>query len=121
MDWTIKNIFLTLQPHSFFTIQNRNLLSFDLGKGNDYVYHGSTSFYGLHTGDELQLSPAQQNEFGMTRAGDLFPEYYILEIQRFDDIAKDTLDEWIYYLKNNKIEDDFKAKGLSQARELLDY
>ncbi|MDR2362260.1 MAG: hypothetical protein LBD91_05965, partial [Prevotellaceae bacterium] len=39
----------------------------------------------------------------------------------FDDIAKDTLDEWIYYLKNNKIEDDFKAKGLSQARELLDY
>ncbi|MDR2361276.1 MAG: hypothetical protein LBD91_00920, partial [Prevotellaceae bacterium] len=49
------------------------------------------------------------------------PEYYILEIQRFDDIAKDTLDEWIYYLKNNKIEDDFKAKGLSQARELLDY
>ncbi|MDR2361539.1 MAG: Rpn family recombination-promoting nuclease/putative transposase [Prevotellaceae bacterium] len=98
-----------------------NIVYFDLGKGNDYVYHGFTSFYALHTGDELQLSPAQQNEFGMTRAGDLFPEYYILEIQRFDDIAKDTLDEWIYYLKNNKIEDYFKAKGLSQARELLDY
>jgi predicted transposase YdaD len=94
---------------------------FALGKGDDYVYHGHTAFRGLHTGDKLQLTPAQREEFGMMEAGDLFPEYYILEVTHFNDVAKDTLDEWIYYLKNDKIEEGFSAQGLSQARELLDY
>jgi len=34
-------------------------------------------------------------------------------------VAKNTLDEWIYYLKNNMIEDHFTAKGLDKAKELL--
>ena len=37
----------------------------------------------------------------------------------FDDVAKDTLDEWIYYLKNSKIRDDFTAQGLKKAYEVL--
>jgi predicted transposase/invertase (TIGR01784 family) len=98
-----------------------NIVYFDLGKGDDYVYHGHTTFRGMHTGDELQLTPAQRKEFGVMEAGDLFPEYYILEVQRFNDVAKDTLDEWIYYLKHDVVKDGFKAQGLAQARELLDY
>ncbi|MDR2448652.1 MAG: Rpn family recombination-promoting nuclease/putative transposase, partial [Prevotellaceae bacterium] len=98
-----------------------NIVYFALGKGDDYVYHGHTAFRGLHTGDKLQLTPAQREEFGMMEAGDLFPEYYILEVTHFNDVAKDTLDEWIYYLKNDKIEEGFSAQGLVQARELLDY
>jgi predicted transposase/invertase (TIGR01784 family) len=98
-----------------------NIVYFDLGKGDDYVYHGHTTFRGMHTGDELLLTPAQRKEFGRLEAGELFPEYYILEVQRFNDMAKDTLDEWIYYLKNDAVKDDFKAQGLAQARELLDY
>lgn len=98
-----------------------NIVYFNLGKGDDYVYHGRTTFRGLHTGDELQLTPTQRKEFGKVEAGDLFPEYYILEVKRFNDEAKDTLDEWIYYLKHDAIQDDFKAQGLAQARELLNY
>ena len=98
-----------------------NIVYFNLGKGEDYVYHGHTTFRGLHTGDELQLTPAQREEFGKLEAGDLFPEYYILEVKRFNDVAKDTLDEWIYYLKHDAIKDTFKAQGLEQARELLNY
>jgi predicted transposase/invertase (TIGR01784 family) len=98
-----------------------NIVYFDLGEGNDYVYHGNTTFYGLHTGDKLRLTPLQHQEFGVLDVSDLFPEYYILEVTRFDDTAKDSLDEWIYYLKHNAIEDGFKAQGLPQARELLNY
>lgn len=98
-----------------------NIVYFDLGHGEDYVYHGYTTFRGLHTGDELHLTPAQRREFCMMEAGELFPEYYILEVKRFNDVAKDTLDEWIFYLKHNEIKDNFKAQGLAQARELLDY
>ncbi len=33
-----------------------NILYFDLGQGQDYVYKGGTNFWGLHKNDELQLS-----------------------------------------------------------------
>jgi septal ring factor EnvC (AmiA/AmiB activator) len=51
----------------------------------------------------------------------LYPEYYILRVEDFDDVAKDSLDEWIYFLKNNAIPMEFTAKGLSQARAALQY
>jgi hypothetical protein len=52
---------------------------------------------------------------------DLYPEYYILCVEDFDNAAKDGLDEWIYYLKNNAIPDGFTAPGLSEARKRLQY
>jgi predicted transposase/invertase (TIGR01784 family) len=101
-------------------IYSINIVYFDLGQGEDYVYHGKTHFRGLHRHDELQLSKAQRETFGKETAGDIYPEYYILKINNFDDVAKDTLDEWIYFFKHNAIKDEFKAKGLDKAREVLD-
>jgi len=43
-----------------------------------------------------------------------------LRVNEFNDIAKNTLDEWIYFLKNEEIEDRFQAKGLDEAKEALD-
>lgn len=97
-----------------------NIVYFDLGQGDDYVYHGRTHFTGLHRKDELRLSRAQREAFGKETAGDIYPEYYILKVNNFDDVAKDTLDEWIYFLKHNVIKDEFKAKGLKKARKALD-
>ncbi|MDR1022413.1 MAG: hypothetical protein LBL94_03955, partial [Prevotellaceae bacterium] len=37
----------------------------------------------------------------------------------FNGVAKDTLDEWIYFLKHNAIKDEFRAKGLMKARDAL--
>jgi predicted transposase/invertase (TIGR01784 family) len=97
-----------------------NIVYFDLGKGDDYVYHGFTNFKGLHTNNELELNyDEQQNFCDKTLPGDLYPEYYIIKVRGFDDVAKDTLDEWIYYLKHNKIKDEFTARGLNKAREVL--
>jgi predicted transposase/invertase (TIGR01784 family) len=96
-----------------------NIVYFDFGVGTDYVYHGKTRFTGIHQNDELQLSVRQRKTFDKLNAGDIFPEYYILKVNAFDDIAKDTLDEWIYYLKNSQIKDDFKAQGLQKANDLL--
>jgi flagellar biosynthesis/type III secretory pathway protein FliH len=44
----------------------------------------------------------------------------VLKVNNFDDVAKDTLDEWIYFLKNSEVKEDFRAKGLKEAREKLD-
>ena len=97
-----------------------NILYFDLGQGEDYIYHGTTSFQGLHTHDDLVLDEGQQALYSKEKIFELFPEYYLIRINSFDDIAKDSLDEWIYFLKNEKIEDTFKAKGLQKAKEQLD-
>ena len=35
-------------------------------------------------------------------------------------MAKDALDEWIYFLKKDEIKDEFKAKGLKEAKRQLD-
>ncbi len=98
-----------------------NIVYFDLGHGEDYIYHGTTRFEGLHQHDELALSAAQRQMFpGRERVHELLPEYYLIKVNQFDDHARDTLDEWIYFLKNETIQDGFSAKGLSEAKEKLD-
>lgn len=96
-----------------------NIVYFDLGQGEDYVYHGKTEFRGIHANDVLSLSAKQKELFSKEAVFQLFPEYYVLKVNRFNDVAKDKLDEWIYYLKNNEIRDDFRAKGLSEVRRKL--
>ena len=97
-----------------------NIVYFDLGQGQDYVYKGGTVFKGLHQHDVLTLSDKQQTAFLKESVSDIFPEYYIIKVNKFNNIAKDSLDEWIYFLKNSEVKDEFKAKGLQQAGEVLD-
>ncbi|MCI5116214.1 MAG: hypothetical protein D3912_15660, partial [Candidatus Electrothrix sp. AX1] len=94
-----------------------SILYFDLGQGTDYVYHGITSFRGLHNSDLLLLSGEQQALFGKDKVHELLPEYYLIKVNSFDDIAKDSLDEWIYFLKNEEIREEFSAKGLDKAKQ----
>jgi len=75
-----------------------NIVYFDLGRGEDYIYKGTTTFSGLHQKDELQLSNAQKRLFKKEKIRDLYPEIY---------------------LKNSEIKKDFTAKGLKAAEEVL--
>lgn len=97
-----------------------NILYFDLGHGEDYIYCGKTVFKGIHAHDELRLSTKQSEAYHKKKVSDVFPEYYLIKVNQFNDIAKDPLDEWIYFLKNEEIKDTFKAKGLKKAKETLD-
>lgn len=96
-----------------------NIVYFKLGQGDDYVYVGKTQFRGLHQNDILQLSEKQKKLYTANEVSDLYANYYIIKTNNFDDVAKDTLDEWIYFLKNSEIRDEFKAKGLREAKEKL--
>ncbi len=98
-----------------------NIVYFDLGQGEDYVYKGRTIFHGLHQKDTLTLSEKQKAAFSKENVSDIFPEFYIIKVNKFNDVAKDNLDEWIYFLKNSEVKDEFKAKGLKEAGEVLDY
>ncbi len=97
-----------------------NIVYFDLGQGQDYIYKGQTFFKGLHQHDILSLSNRQKQTFLKEEVADIFPEYYLLKVNQFNDVAKDTLDEWVYFLKNSEVKDEFRAKGLKEAGEVLD-
>ena len=97
-----------------------NIVYFDLGQGQDYIYKGKTDFIGLHRKDLLTLSDKQKITFLKENVSDVFPEFYLLKVNQFNDNAKDTLDEWVYFLKNSEVKDEFKAKGLKEAGEVLD-
>ena len=97
-----------------------NIVYFDLGQGQDYIYKGKTDYIGLHQNDLLGLSDKQRTAFLKEKVSDIFPEFYLLKVNQFNDNAKDTLDEWVYFLKNSEVKDEFKAKGLKEAGEVLD-
>ncbi len=98
-----------------------NIVYFDLGQGQDYVYHGKTEFIGIHNNDKLNLSKKQMEVFNTSELSGLFPEYYVIKVNQFNDIAKDSLDEWIYYLKNNDVKQEYKAQGLEIVKEKLQF
>jgi len=96
-----------------------NIVYFEIGQGDDYVYYGKTEFIGLHNNDKLIPSDDQQERFNINSISEIYPQYYILRVNQFNDIAKNSLDEWIYFLKNEEIKTDFKARGLDEAKEVL--
>ena len=98
-----------------------NIIYFDLGKGSDYVYHGTTQFVGIHTGDKLQVSEKQKKALLIQEVEDIFPEYYIIRVNEFNKVATTPLEEWIAYLKTGEIKDDTTAPGLQEAKQKLIY
>jgi predicted transposase/invertase (TIGR01784 family) len=50
---------------------------------------------------------------------EIFPEYYLIQVERFENVINSSLDEWIYMLKNEKVRDDFTARNIDQAKKKL--
>ena len=98
-----------------------SILYFDLGVGNDYLYHGQNQFVGVHTGDRLQIRTKEQNVIVSRFPSEIFPEYILIRVNEFDKVAVTPLDEWMRYLKDGIIASDTTAPGLEEAREKLKY
>ena len=98
-----------------------NVVYFNLGQGEDYLYYGTTAFKGVHKNDVLGLSESQKGTFKVDLVKDIFPEYYIIKVDQFDNNAQNKLDEWIYFFKNSSIKSNFSAKGLQEASKKLDF
>ena len=49
----------------------------------------------------------------------MFPEYYIKTVNNLNNVAKDPLNEWIYYFINNSWPPRFAAKGLDKVEAQL--
>lgn len=102
-------------------IYSISILYFDIGKGNDYLYHGQNIFTGVHTGDRLEVTTKEKDALVHKLPAEVFPEYFLIRVNEFNKAAVTPLEEWIEYLKTGCIRADTKAPGLEEAREKLIY
>jgi len=92
---------------------------FNLGIGDDYLYYGSTQFMGMHTQDTLLLTDKQNDLFGTRNIHKLFPEHYLIRVEKFPDVVHEAIDEWIYMLKHSEVKPEFTSRHIQDASEKL--
>jgi len=98
-----------------------NILYFDLGRGDDYIYHGQTNFVGVNTNDTLQITNVEKNAIKMKTPKEVFPEYFLIRVRAFDKIPESHIEEWMRYLKDGVIDENTTAPGLKEAKRRLEY
>jgi hypothetical protein len=126
---TAKNIAQSIDlGHAYKNINkviSVSVLYFNLGIGNDYLYYGSTEFTGLNTNERIsKLSPQAKKLLpkGATYNGiEIYPEYYLIQVEKYKNIIGHAIDEWIYWFKNEKIKDGSKSKNIKKVEEKLSY
>ncbi len=98
-----------------------SILFYNLGRGDDYLYKGVTEFIGMTTGKKLKISRKEMVDEIKYKfvEKNIFPEYYLIQTQKFPDKVNKDIDEWIYAFKNNEVKDEFKSKHIELLREKL--
>ncbi|MDR2727591.1 MAG: Rpn family recombination-promoting nuclease/putative transposase [Chitinispirillales bacterium] len=102
-----------------------DIVYFELGRGEDYIYHGVTDFRGIHDNKSLLLSEKEMEFLPQyiresKNAGGLFPEYYLIYPDKFDERIRSRFDEWVYAFKTSTVESGFTAAGIQEMGEALD-
>ena len=105
-----------------------NILYFNFGSGDDYAFHGKTTFRGM-TNENAVLEFNNKNERKymdnerrrITSPDEVFPEYFLLIVDRFNEVARTPIEEWMAYLKDGAIREDTTTPGLQEARRKLEY
>ena len=99
-----------------------NVLYFNIGQGDDYLYEYRGEFFGVNNNDVLLPSDSQQSKFNIAKVSDIFPKYYIIKAGNYKKPSiEKAFDEWVYFLQNSEIPESFQAQGIQEAREKLRY
>jgi predicted transposase/invertase (TIGR01784 family) len=101
-----------------------SILYFNLGRGDDYIYRAQTIFEGVHTHKPLIVKEkVETTEHFETRytfqEKNIFPDYYLIRVEKFEDVIQSNIDEWIYMIKNNEVKSSFKSRGIDKAQQKL--
>jgi len=101
-----------------------SILYFNLGIGDDYIYYGTTKFKGINTGEPLiikrreEIPNVHDPKYRMVEK-QIFPEYYLITVERYQNIIKKRIDEWIYIFKNNEVAAGSVSKNIDKVEQKL--
>lgn len=102
-----------------------SILYFNLGTGDDYIYKGKTAFIGMNTGNPLIVKEKVEttDNYGKIqlefKEKDIFPEYYLIRVEKYPNIIRKAIDEWVYMFKNNEVKSEFKSRNIESAAKKL--
>ena len=97
-----------------------NILYFDFGVGEDYLYHGSNALIGVNKKDRLKVTADEVNGIKTVPSERVFPEYYLLRVKNYEKEEADTaMEEWMRYLKWGYIDPNTTVGGLHEAYDRL--
>ncbi len=103
-----------------------SILYFNLGPSKDYLYHGEMVFKEMNTLQEVKFRQkvlARDEKTGEIKQKleekDIFPEYYFIIVNRYPNVLKRKIDEWVYMFKNNEVGDNFTSKNIDKAKQRL--
>ena len=109
-------------------IYSINILYFNFGCGDDYAYHGVTTFRGMTKKDSVLRynTPSEEKYISkstrrLTMPEEVFPEFFLLIVDQFNEVARTPIEEWMAYLKDAVIREDTQVPGLQAARQKLAY
>ncbi|NJL74981.1 MAG: Rpn family recombination-promoting nuclease/putative transposase [Saprospiraceae bacterium] len=97
-----------------------SILYFNLGTGDDYLYYGTTNFRGINTGNPLvirkqvEIPSVFEPKYKLVEK-QIFPEYYLITVERYKNVIQKKIDEWIYIFKNNEVAEGSTSKNIDQA------
>ncbi len=102
-----------------------SIVYFNLGIGEDYLYHGKTHFIGKTINEEIHQDTPFVKELTLLKNTNfnkvaIYPEYYFIQIDKYQDEVKQTIDEWIYWFKNDKVKTGSSSKHIDKVEEKLD-
>ena len=122
----IENIGLGNAYSNIHKVISVSILFFNLGRGDDYLYHGTTSFTGMNDGKPLVVKRKEEkiiNGEQVIQFNDknIFPEYYLIRVEKYKNIVTRKIDEWIYMIKNNEVKTGSTAKNINKAEEKLNF
>jgi len=101
-----------------------SILYFNLGTGDDYIYYGTTEFKGLNTGHKLvvkkrvEISETLEPKYKFVEKK-IFPEYYLITVERYKNVVQKRIDEWIYMIKNSEVAEGSTSKNIDKAKQKL--
>ena len=101
-----------------------SILYFDLGIGEDYLYYGQTEFKGLNTNEIINKNSEKVKRLipkGAKYNGvEIFPEYYLIQVKKYQNVVKNAIDEWVYWFKNEKVAEGSNSKHIQKVAERLE-
>ena len=123
-----KSLLITLKLGDNFSniskVISISILYFNIGKGTDYIYKGTTEFKGLNDGEPLIIKekeniPENLGPKYTLKTKNIFPEYYLITVERYKNEIKKQIDEWIYIFKNSEVAAGSKSKNIESAEKKL--
>jgi len=101
-----------------------SIMYFNLGFGDDYIYYGTNDFFGLNTHTKLivkkriELIGSIEPKYKFEEKN-IFPEYYLITVERYRNIVQRKIDEWIYMFKNSEVAEGSTSKNIDKAAQKL--